>query len=238
MMLRYALALCATPLIATPAFAQVQIASEGPVVNLSVTETVSLDPDIANLSAGVTTVEPTAVEAMRANARAMNRVIDRIEALGIDEDDIQTSGVNLNAEYSYNQSTQQQVFRGYRVANRVTVKLRDIDRTGEVLDALVASGATDIGGIGWAVDDPEPAVEQARQAAYANARTRAFDYARMSGFGNVRLLEISENVMGSQPMPYQSEIVLTGASRDSMTPVRPGQVQAGITVNFSYQMVP
>ena len=237
-MLRFALALCAAPLIATPAFAQVQIASQGPVVALSVTETVALDPDIANLSAGVTTVEPTAVEAMRANARAMNRVIDRIESLGIDEDDIQTSGVNLSADYTYNQSTQEPVFRGYRVSNRVTVKVRDIDKTGAVLDALVAVGATDIGGIGWAVDDPAPAVEQARQAAFATGRARAMDYARMSGFGNIRLLEISETVSSGRPMPYQSEIIVTSAARDSSTPVRPGQVEAGITVNFSYEMIP
>ena len=222
--------------MATPAAAEVDIQASGPVVALSVSESVAVDPDIANLSAGVTTVAPTAVEAMRQNAQAMNQVVDRIEALGIDGDDIQTSGVNLNAEYDYNQQTRQQEFRGYRVMNRVNIVLRDIQRTGEVLDSLVAAGATDLGGIGWAVDDPAPFVEQARRAAFATARQRAQDYAQLSGYGDVRLLEISENVT-SRPMPMQRQIVATADVAEESTPVRPGQVEAGITVNFSFEMV-
>ena len=48
--------------------------------------------------------------------------------------DIQTSGINLNARYDYDQRQQRQVFRGYQAMNRVSVKLRDIDETGEVLE--------------------------------------------------------------------------------------------------------
>ncbi len=231
-----ALPIAAVAALASPAAAEVTIDSSGPVIQLSVSESVAVDPDIANLSAGVTTVAPTAVEAMRQNARQMSAVIDRIEALGIDEDDIQTSGVNLNAEYDYNQQTRQQDFRGYRVMNRVNIVLRDIQRTGEVLDALVAAGATDLGGIGWAVDDPSPAVEQARQAAFATARQRAQNYAQLSGYSDIRLLEISENVT-SRPMPMMRQMVATADVAEQSTPVRPGQIDAGITVNFSFEMV-
>lgn len=234
-MIRPILPIAAIAALASPAAAEVAIESSGPVIQLSVSESVAVDPDIANLSAGVTTVAPTAVEAMRQNARQMNAVVDRIEALGIDEDDIQTSGVNLNPEYNYNQQTQQQEFRGYRVMNRVNIVLRDIQRTGEVLDALVASGATDLGGIGWAVDDPAPAVEQARQAAFATARQRAQNYARLSGYSDIRLLEISENVT-SRPMPMMRQMATADVAEES-TPVRPGQIDAGITVNFSFEMV-
>jgi uncharacterized protein YggE len=97
-MIRPILPVAAAAMMATPAAAEVAVESTGPVIALSVNETVALDPDIANLSAGVTTVARTAVEAMRQNARQMNDVVARIEALGVDEDDIQTSGVSLNAE--------------------------------------------------------------------------------------------------------------------------------------------
>lgn len=237
-MLRYALALGAASAISAPAFAQVQIEAQGPVVSLSVTESVALNPDIANLSAGVTTVEPTAVASMRANARQMTRVIDRIEALGIDREDIQTSGITLNPQYDYNQRTQQQVFRGYRVSNRVNIVVRDIDRAGEVLDQLVDVGATDIGGIGWDVEDSTPALEQARMTAFTTGRDRALAYAAMSGFSNVRLLEVSENVMSSRPVAYEDRIVVTGSSIGAPpTPTRPGMVNVSVTVNYSYEMV-
>ncbi|TIX51916.1 SIMPL domain-containing protein [Alteraurantiacibacter aquimixticola] len=214
--------------------AEVQIAVEGPVVELSVTESVASDPDIADISAGVTTQASTAVEAMRLNTQAMNRVIAQIEAEGVDRDDIQTSGISLNAEYDYDQRAQQQVFRGYRVSNRVSVTLRDIDRTGEVLDALVAAGATDLGGISWSVDDASAAREQARDTAFANAREQALTYARMAGYADIRLLEVSENVQAGYPMPMVQRASLDMAEKS--TPVVPGQVQSSVTVSVKYEM--
>lgn len=235
-MLRYALPLFAASALSLPAAAaEVQIQVSNPVIELSVTETVAADPDIANLSAGVTTTAPTAVEAMRQNAVQMNRVIERIEALGIDRDDIQTSGVNLNPEYDYDERTRGQVFRGYRVMNRVEVTLRRIDRTGQVLDALVAAGATDLGGIGWEIDDPQPPLAQAREAAFRRAREQALSFARMAGYSDVRLLEVNENVSQNRPMPLVRAVAREMAA-DASTPVRPGQVETGVTIGVKYEM--
>ena len=105
--------------IAAPASAaEVQIQASGPVIELSVNETVKAKPDIATISAGVTSEAPTAVEAMRQNAAEMDAVIKRIKALGIAEDDIQTTGIDLGARYDYDRDTQKQVFRGYSASNR------------------------------------------------------------------------------------------------------------------------
>ena len=232
-MIRYAPPLLAVTALAMPAAAEVQVQSSGPLVEMTVTESVAADPDIVDLSAGVTTRAQSAVEAMRQNAQAMNRVIERIEALGIDEPDIQTSGISLHPQYDYDQRSQQQVFRGYQVSNRVSITLREIDRTGEVLDALVAAGATDLGGINWGIDDATAARAQARQAAVANARERAMAYARMAGYSDIRLLEISENLSPGRP-----PVIETTAARaeDASTPVRPGQVEARVTVRVTYEM--
>ena len=100
-MIRCALGLLATTALAatSAAAAEVQIAAQGPVVELTVSESVEAEPDIATVSAGVTTQARTAVEAMRTNAQAMNAVVDRIEQLGVAERDIQTSGISLGAMY-------------------------------------------------------------------------------------------------------------------------------------------
>lgn len=221
---------------AAPAYgANIEIATQGPVVELSVTESVAARPDIAEVGAGVTTRAQTATDAMAANADAMSAVIERIEALGIAERDIQTSGISLNPQYDYNQQTRQQVFNGYQVTNRVQVTLRDIDRTGEILDALVAAGATDISGPSWSMDDPSEARAQARRQAIESARERALEYARSSGYAGIRLLQISEMVQPSSPMP----LMRVTASRDAAeqaTPVRPGEVENGVTITVSYEM--
>ena len=172
-MIRFAIpALAATGIAASAHAAEVQVQAQGPVVELSVSETVDAKPDIVEIGAGVTSQADTAVEAMRLNAREMTAVIDRIKALGIDEDDIQTTGINLNAQYDYDQSTRRQVFRGYQASNRVSVTLREVERAGEVLDALVAAGATDINGPSFSLENDEGPRAQATRAFVRNMATK------------------------------------------------------------------
>lgn len=233
-MIRFALPMLAVSTLAVPAAAEVQIAATGPVVELTVHENVEIEPDIVTVSAGVTTQESTAVQAMRANAQAMTAVVERIKQLGIAERDIQTAGINLGAMYDYDQQAQRQVFRGYQASNRVTVKLRQVARTGEVLDALVAAGATDLGGPSFSVEDDSAARAQARRTAMETARAQALDYARAAGFSDVRLLEISESLASPPPMPFLREARAQAA--DASTPVQPGMVQAGVSVTVSYEL--
>lgn len=233
-MTRYALPLLAASILATPAAAEVQVAAGGPIVELTVNENVEAEPDIVTVSAGVTTQARTAVEAMRSNAAQMTSVIDRIKALGVAERDIQTAGINLGAMYDYNQAQQRQVFRGYQASNRVSVKLRDIQRTGEVLDALVAAGATDLGGPDWSIDDDTAARAQARRQAMETARAQALEYARAAGYADIRLLEISETIARQPPMPFVGQ--LRAEAADAATPVQPGMVQTGVTVRVTYEM--
>ena len=233
-MYRYALPLAAVSLLATPAAAEVEVTSNGPIVELTINESVEAEPDIVTVSAGVTTQARSAVEAMRLNAQAMTSVIDRIKQLGIAERDIQTTGINLGAQYDYNQQTQRQVFRGYQASNRVSVKLRQIDRTGEVLDALVAAGATDLGGPDWSIEDDTAARAQARRQAMETARAQALEYARAAGYSDIRVLEISETIASQPPMPYLRAVRAEAA--DASTPVQPGLVQAGVTVRVTYEL--
>jgi uncharacterized protein len=231
---RYALPLFAVSILAAPAAAEVHVTTNGPVVELTVNESVEAEPDIVTIGAGVTTQARTAVEAMRTNATAMQSVVDRIKALGVPERDIQTTGINLGAMYDYNQQTQRQVFRGYQASNRVSVKLRDVQRTGEVLDALVAAGATDLSGPEWSIDDDTAARAQARRQAMETARAQALEYARAAGFSDIRLLEVSETIARQPPMPFLGAVRAEAA--DASTPVQPGMVQAAVTVRVTYEM--
>jgi uncharacterized protein YggE len=214
--------------------AQVQIQATGPVVELSVSETVKAKPDLATIGAGVSTDAPTAVAAMRQNAVEMDAVIKRIKSLGVDADDIQTTGINLNARYDYDRTSQKQVFRGYSASNRVSVILRDVAKTGEVLDALVAAGATDLSGPQFSIDDDTAAKAQARKAAMDRAQGQAMEYATWAGYTGVRLLEVSESISGNQSMPMMQRAMV--ATEEAATPVQPGLVGTGVNVTVKYEM--
>lgn len=226
------LAAIAAAAAATPAMAEVTVAAQGPVIELSVTETVKGEPDQVEIGAGVTTEAATAVEAMRLNAEQMTRVVDRIRALGIAADDVQTTGINLNAAYDYESG--RPVFRGYQASNRVSVLLRKVERTGPVLDALVAAGATDLSGPSFSLADDTTAQAQARKAAVEKAAKMAREYAEWNGYTGVRVLKISEGVSGGMPMPMMRTVAMEASA--PATPVQPGLVGTSVTVSVTYEM--
>lgn len=234
--------LLAAALLAAPAMpissalaAEVQLQASGPVVELQVTETVMGDPDEATIGAGVTTRAATATAAMQQNAREMDRVIKRLEALGIDRSDIQTSGINLNPQYNY-RNNQPPQFIGYDAMNTVNVRLDDVERVGTVLDALVEAGATNLSGPFFTLSDPEPARDQARKAAFARARQQALDYAKMAGFAGLRLLSVEEAMAMGRPYMMEQSAVRATVANGPDTPVRPGQVGTQVTITARYEM--
>ncbi|MBX7456890.1 SIMPL domain-containing protein [Qipengyuania sp. 1NDH17] len=218
--------------------AEVQIASQGPVVELNVQEIVHSAPDVAQIGAGVITRAPTAQQAVQQNAQAMERLVEHMRALGIERRDIQTSNFNLNPDYRHNPQTGEQSFTGYTVHNQVNVKLRDLKRAGEVLDALVAAGANNIHGPNFMLEDDAEAKDEARAAAFASGKAMAENYARMAGYSSVRLLEVSESFqsyMRRPPMAMAS--VRMEAAADASTPIEPGEVGTGVTIMVKYEMV-
>lgn len=235
--MRKSILLAATALLAAPATAaEIQIQVQGPVVEMTVNEVVQSAPDTATVNAGVTTRAPTAVEAMRQNAESMNRVIARLRSLGIDRKDIQTSSINLNAQYQYNNEGSPPRFLGYDASNQVTVTLRKIDRTGPVLDALVAAGANNINGPSFSLEKDAAAKSAARRAAFARAEAQAREYAQLAGFSNLRLLEVSESFTGRGPIPFARDAIVVTGSAVENTSVEPGQVGTGVTVTMKYEM--
>ena len=240
-MIRHSLAMVAAAALVTPVFApaaiaaEVEITASGPVIELSVSESITAAPDLVTIGAGVSTQAPTAVEAMRQNSVQMRRVIDQILALGVAEEDIQTTGISLNAQYDYDRPNQRQVFRGYQVSNRVSIKLREIDETGAALDALVSAGATDLSGPTFSIEDDEAAKDLARERAVERAQQRAQAYAQMVGYDDVRVLAISEAIRGSGAAPRMEMRAM--AADVSAAPVQPGQVSTGVSITIKYEMI-
>ena len=172
--MRLSILLAGAALTLTPAnFAQaanVQISAQNPVIELSVSEQVDSPPDTATFSTGVETKAKTATEALRQNSVQARAVIDRLKSLGIAEKDIQTTGINLRADYEYDQPSRENRFVGYVVSNQVSATVHDISRLGEILDAIVSSGATNLNGPTFSIDDDSKMKEVAGNARWPMPR--------------------------------------------------------------------
>jgi uncharacterized protein YggE len=234
-MIRYVIPMLATAAFAAPALAaEVQIQAQAPVVELNVSETENATPDVAQIGTGVTTRAKTAKEAVRLNATAMQAVVDRLKTLGIAAKDIQTSNFNLAAQYTYPNGGGTPVFAGYEASNQVSAKVRQIGQVGDVLDALVAAGATNINGPTFMLDDDTAAQLAARTRAFQRGQAMAQGYARMAGYSGVRLLEVSESVQGGavppRPLAYRAEAAM------AKTPIEVGEVGTTVNLTVKYEM--
>ena len=231
------LPLAALAAVAPASAAEVAIQVQGPVTEITASQTVQSEPDQATVGAGVTTRAPTAVAAMRDNAAKMERVLARLASLGIPRRDVQTSGVNLNPQYRYANNVPP-VFTGYEVMNQVSVILRDVDKVGPTLDALVAAGANNVSGPFFSRDDDKAQRAAAREAAFKSAEEQARAYARMAGFSGIRLLAVEETLQRGGPIPFdvmnRESIQVTGAAKD--TPIEPGRVGTTIQLTAKYEM--
>ncbi len=240
-MLKNVIALCAaTTAIVTATgakAAEIHIQTSNPVVELSVAETIASAPDTALFSTGITTVAPTASEALRQNSEAVRTMLKKIQELGIKDKDVQTSGINLNAEYEWVEANQSQRFKGYRVYNTVSVKVRDIDKLGKILDGVVSAGANNLNGPTFFVEKDDGLKAKARASALSRGKAQATEYARAAGYKDVRLLSVAESIsddVSDDVMQLRKEN--EPAATDS-APVAPGQVNTSVVVSMQFEMV-
>lgn len=199
------------------------------VLTVTGTGTVTVVPDLATVRLGVAVERPSAVEARDAAAAAMTRVVAAIRAGGVAERDIATAHVALVPVWWYPADRKPEL-TGYQVTNVVTVKVRDLDRTGELVDAAVAAGATTVEGIAFSVEDRTAAERTARERAIADARAKATTLAGGAGVDITGIVSIAESV--TTPPWYGREYGAAGGK--DATPVLAGTTDVVITVTVGF----
>ncbi len=207
----------------------------GTRLDFSTTGTVSRVPDLAVISAGVVTRAPTASGAISDNAARMERVRAALKRAAIADKDIQTSSINLSPEYRY-ESNQSPVLTGYQASNTVSIRFRDIRKSGEILDALVAQGANQINGPSLTIEHPEAALDEARLKAIAAGRARAELYARAMGMRVVRVLSVSESGGFSPPPPMPMVMMARAEGADAKTSIDAGSQDLQVTIAMSVEL--
>lgn len=204
-------------------------------LNLSAYGEVRQRPDQATISLGVTTEAPTAAEAMRLNAARMIQVIAALKKGGVADRDIQTSGLSLNPQYVYQENLPPRL-TGYQASNTVTIVVRDLAKLGQAVDAAVTSGATNVGGVSFGMQDPSAAEDAARLAAARNLQARADLYAKAMGYRVARLVTFSEGGGYSPPAPMPV-FAMARAEKADATPVEAGELRVRIDVTATFELV-
>jgi len=202
---------------------------------LTVTGTgqVVASPDMARLSLGVLAQARTAAQAVRDMSADMEKVMASLTAAGVAQEDIQTSGLRVDVQQSYDEATQSSRITGYIAAIDVSIQVLDLSKLGQTLDAVVQEGANQIDGLRFDLQDREPALNDARRAAVADALAKAALYAQAAGMALGPVQSLTEGVASSgTPQP----MMRMAMDSTENVPVAAGQItiSADVTVTWAF----
>jgi uncharacterized protein len=212
----------ATVALGEPAERQITVTGTGQV---------SAVPDMASITLGVTNEAAEAADAMAATNEAVSAILDRLKGMGIADRDLQTQQFSIHPVWSSRGSDSNGTSKitGFQASNMVLVRIRNMDDLGGILDAVIADGANNFNSLQFSVQDTNPLMDKARQAAVADAMARAELLTLAANVSLGSVLSIAEQGGGARPMPM-------AAMRESSAPIATGEVSLTASVTMVFQI--
>jgi hypothetical protein len=194
-------------------------------------------PDIATVNLSVVSESKTVAAVTKDNTVKMNGVIASMKELGIDAKDMVTSGYNLNPKYDYSPNGNAKII-GYTLNQTLTLKIRDLNKVDQVLDKGTTLGTNQVYGLAFALDDDSKVKSDARDKAFADARSKAEVMAKAAGVKLGKVITFSENTPGyyPQPMYYAKTMMAEGAAVDSAPNVQTGSQEYNVSVQMTFEI--
>ena len=201
---------------------------------------VMVAPNIAEMNFGMQTERmATAAEAISDLEEKMNAVYKAIKALDIDEKDIKTQSLSMNPSYDWDEG--ERTLKGYEARQNLRVKIRDLDKIGEVLARATEAGANQAGGVTFTIDDTDELKTQARDEAIEEAEKKADELADQLGKRLGKLKGYSEGGVGMPVYRVQKADMMMAESMGiggggEVVPVPEGEQEIRITVTLMYEL--
>ena len=195
-------------------------------------------PDVMRLNLSVDVTRSTIQGALDASNSAVTKVMSALRQKGVAQKDIQTTGLSIDRVYTYPKNAAPRL-RGYHVGNSVQAKIRDLKNAGKTISAsaTAAGNAVRINDISFDLQDNVALLKSARDAAMADAKTKAEQYANASGRRLGKVVVITEQQQPSYPS-FPAPIggsVSAGSGGSSFVPISAGVQQVTVQVTVVYE---
>lgn len=208
-------------------------------ISVSGTGRVTATPDSADIFFGIESRNEDLSMAQDEVSKTTETLTSTLTENGVAADDIQTAAYEIMPVNEYDDEGNFERVDHYLVTLALKVTVRDIEQVGAILDQGVTAGATYVGSISFYVDDPAPYMGQAREAAINEARTKADDYARLSGAiitGVYSVQETSSPDPAAQDYSLEEAQMAADAEMARSVPVSPGTTEIVVTVDVVYSI--
>ncbi|MFC2027151.1 SIMPL domain-containing protein [Chloroflexota bacterium] len=195
-------------------------------------------PDLAEINLGVESEANTVNEAQSQAAASMDAVISTLQESGIDEKDIQTSRFSIYPVRKWDDNGDEYILVGYRVTNTVYVKIRDLDKVGDIIDSVAIAGGdfTRIEGINFSVEDPTPFKDEARDKAFTQAKDKADQLATLSGLTLGEVTYVTETSYYASTVRMSADSFGGLAPGEVNTPISPGEQEISVSIQVAFDI--
>ena len=198
-------------------------------------------PDLAIVNLMVTNEAKIVAEAMAENTKRMNKVIEEMKSLGIEEKDLKTVSYNIYPRYEYERDELGNIYGkrilvGYEVTQSLEVKIRNLEKIGQVIEKGTAAGANDVGNLQFTIDNQDELKKQAREQAINKAKEKAEQMASQLGVKLGKVTNFSENfyVPYYGAMDYAMEKGIGGAGE--APDIQTGENKITVSVVITYEI--
>jgi uncharacterized protein len=217
------------------------IAAEKTPRTLTVTGTaeVTVKPDICYMNFSINTENvKKAIEAYQMNNEISEKVRSAVKSAGIEDKDIQTTNYSIAPQYRLDDKTKKRIFEGYTVNHTLSVSVRNLDKVSNILDAAVNSGANEVSGINFTIENPKKYTAGIRVDAIKVARAKAEIITKETDVKLLKPISIYEAEPGNWPGYFAQSNVSVDQIQTAETevPLEPGQAKLTHTVTIIYEI--
>jgi len=220
-------------------------------ITVSGTGEVYGSPDLATVDLSVVSEAATVAAAMEDNTNKMNAIIDLVKSLGVAEEDVKTSGFNINPRYDYVKDAAdistgdiyypsgKRVLSGYDITQTLTVKVRkdNMAKIGQIIEEATASGANQVGDLQFTIDKPETLQDEARKQAIDEAKAKAETLASQLGIKLGNITDFNEGgYVPTYTMSYAKGMAMDAAETAATPTIEAGQNKIESNVNITYEI--
>jgi len=194
-------------------------------------------PDLALISFSVLTEKKTVAQAMTENTKQMNSVIDSIKEAGVEKEDLKTVNFNIYPRYDYIEIGDKRVLVGYEITQSLQIKIRDLDKIGEIIQKATDAGANQVSSLQFTIDNQDELREQVRKEAIDKTKDKAKKLADQLGVSLGRIIDFNE---GSQLPNYdymmEKTVGIGGGGAIEALQIEIGQNKIEVTVSIIYEI--
>lgn len=219
-------------------------------------------PDIANVYFTISKDDKTAKDAQAGVAVIEKKALDLLKEKGVADKDIKTENASFYPKYEYRNAVcppipmgagtagitvspsslyycppDKQVLTGYTASESITVKVRNIDSVGDIMQGLGTTGVSNLNGPNFAIDKEDTLKMEARKKAIDDAKIKAESLAKDLGVRLGKIVSFSDSG-GGYPIMYGKSAMMDSAVASAPVPavIPQGENTISSDVTITYEI--